>query len=109
MRACGRWLGPIAAMTLIAAPIGPAAIVLILAAGLNLAVLGVIRRDLVGWRRASARRSDEGVMLLHRRTVPHLRARRPFGVVEAQVRWRHASEAHRRGRELSFSLVKAPR
>jgi hypothetical protein len=28
--------------------------------------------------------------------VPHLRARRPMSVVEAQVRWRQAAEAHRR-------------
>jgi hypothetical protein len=28
--------------------------------------------------------------------VPRLRARRPFGIVQEQVRWRVRAEAHRR-------------
>jgi len=38
-------------------------------------------------------------MHLLRRTEPALRSRRPTGVVEMQVRWRQAAEAHRRTRE----------
>jgi hypothetical protein len=46
----------------------------------------------------------EGNMPMHllRRTEPALRSRRPVGVVEMQVRWRHAAEAHRRSRETNW-------
>jgi len=43
---------------------------------------------------------DTASLALLRRTVPELRMRRPFGTVEAQVRWREAAQSHRRRREL---------
>jgi hypothetical protein len=42
-----------------------------------------------------------GAIELRRRTVPALRLRRPEGVIAAQLRWREASEAHRRLRGLA--------
>jgi len=44
---------------------------------------------------------------LIRRTVPRLRARRPFGIVQEQVRWRERVEAHRR-RDLDLRLAGDP-
>jgi len=35
-------------------------------------------------------------IVLRRRTERALRARRPGSIIEMQVRWRHAAEAHRR-------------
>jgi hypothetical protein len=45
---------------------------------------------------------DESLLLL-RRTIPDLRMRRPGGVIQEQVRWRQAAEAHRRARESFWS------
>ena len=45
---------------------------------------------------------------LIRRTVPRLRARRPFGIVQEQVGWRVRAEAHRR-RGFALSLDGDPR
>jgi hypothetical protein len=36
---------------------------------------------------------------LQRQIVPHLRARHPPAVIEAQLRWRRAAETHRRLRK----------
>ena len=104
MRGQWRCFGPIAAATVMIAPIGEATIALLLAVALNLAIVAVIGRDLRQWRLAVARRAEEAALLLRRRTVPQLRSRRPFGVVEEQVRWRHAAEGHRSRREGPLSV-----
>ena len=44
---------------------------------------------------------------LIRRMVPRLRARRPFGIVQEQVRWRLQAEAHRR-RDLDLRFAGDP-
>jgi hypothetical protein len=41
---------------------------------------------------------DEATLRLLRRVVPHLRSRRPAGVIEAQQRWRQAAAARRHAR-----------
>ena len=38
---------------------------------------------------------------LQRLIVPHLRSRHPPAIIEAQLRWRRAAEAHRRLRKVS--------
>ena len=78
-------------------PIGQTTQLMVLLVGLNLILISMIVRDVTARRRAAAHvAQDQRQLFLLRRTVPHLRARRPMGVVEAQVRWRQASEAHRR-------------
>jgi hypothetical protein len=72
---------------------------------LLLAIEGCLIRALLRGRRRPAAAAmpviviDGGAAVqLLRRTEPQLRARRPFGVVEQQVRWRQAAEAYRRRR-----------
>ena len=78
-------------------PIGQTTQLMAFLIGLNLILITVIGRDVMARRRAAIHAEQQQRQLyLLRRTVPHLRARRPIGVVEAQVRWRQASEAHRR-------------
>jgi hypothetical protein len=42
----------------------------------------------------------EPLIWLTRWVIPQLRARRPVPVIEAQLTWRRAAEAHRRRREV---------
>src|SRR5262249_37176111 len=78
-------------------PIGQTTQVMTLLVGLNLILISMIGRDVLARRRVAIQiEQQQRQLYLLRRTVPHLRARRPIGVVEAQVRWRQASEAHRR-------------
>ena len=74
-------------------------VVLPIGATLELALALMLVRER-GQRPVSAPTSppieDRAPVHLIRRTVPRLRARRPFGIVEEQVRWRVRAEAHRR-------------
>ena len=91
---------PFGAALLAIAPIGNVALVLVLLVVADLAIALFIAR-LIAARRKKTVGSivvlDEGLpMHLRRRTEPGMRARRPTGIVEMQVRWRQAVEAHRR-------------
>jgi len=93
-------LTPATALLLSIAPIGNLALVLLLVAVADVAIALFFAR-LIAARRKAADASVvamDGVVPIDllRRTEPGLRARRPTGVVEMQVRWRHAAEAHRR-------------
>lgn len=100
-----RLLGPAIAATTLAAPIGDLTIVLVLLAMLTIgagamALADAIRRDETpAYEGPGEAEADTVQLFLKRRTLPHLRARHPTGVVRAQVIWRHAAEAHRRARE----------
>jgi hypothetical protein len=97
MPALSRLLGPVAAMILVVAPIGNATILLVVATTLNMRLAAIVVREVLGRKAAAAAALDDQRQLqLRRRTIPQLRARRPFGVIEAQVRWRQAAEARRR-------------
>lgn len=99
MRAAARLLGPVAATVLAVAPIGDATILLAIVASLNLGLAAIALREVVGESAAAPAQPDDPTPVnLLRRTAPQLRPRRPFGVIEAQVRWRQAAEAHRRSR-----------
>jgi hypothetical protein len=94
---------PATAFLLAVTPVGNLGLALILLVVADLLVVLFIAR-LIGARRKKNETSvvvlDRAVpMHLLRRTEPSLRSRRPTGVVEMQVRWRQAAEAHRRSRE----------
>jgi hypothetical protein len=104
---------PVSTVALTVTPIGTIALALVLFVVADLAIAVFIAR-MIAARRKAAENSVvmlDGVMLngvmidrdmpmhLLRRTEPALRSHRPIGVVEMQVRWRHAAEAHRRNRE----------
>jgi len=105
MDAYRRWAVPVATGSLLVAPVGDVTIALLLGIVLELAVIRVLWRDLNAWRAAAVQLENKSNLVLMRRTLPHLRARRPFGIVEAQVRWRDAAEAHRRRREMPLRAV----
>ncbi|HZT89543.1 MAG TPA: hypothetical protein VFA12_16335 [Stellaceae bacterium] len=67
----------------------------------DIAVVVLILRDLAEVRQRRREAAAAGAQLaLLRRTVPHLRQRRPAGVIEMQIRWRaraEAAAARRRG------------
>jgi hypothetical protein len=99
MRGVSALFGPIGiAGFLVLVPVGQMTQLILLLVGANLVLISIVARDVVARRRAAivSIEQDQRQLYLLRRTVPHLRARRPMGVVEAQVRWRQASEAHRR-------------
>ena len=91
-----------AALVLAAAPIGGCGLLLISVVAVDVAIVLFIAK-LIAHRRKAA---DPTVVALdgtvpiglRRRTEPALRSRRPAGVIEMQVRWRQAVEAHRRTR-----------
>ena len=83
-------------------PIGNATLLLMLLLSVE-AGLGLLLIREHRWRAMPATRatSEAEVHLpidLRRRTMPQLRAHRPFFIVEEQVRWRRAAEASRRRR-----------
>jgi hypothetical protein len=92
-------------------PVGNIALTLVLFVIADLAIAVFIAR-MIAARRKTTKNSIvmldgviiDGDMPMHllRRTEPTLRAHRPIGVVEMQVRWRHAAEAHRRNRETNW-------
>lgn len=94
---------PAVAAVLTIAPIEEYALFLLLVAAADIAIVLFIARLIAARRKAT----DTSVvamggavpLALRRRTEPGLRSRRPVGVVEMQVRWRHAVEAHRRTRQ----------
>ncbi len=107
---------PVTTVALTATPVGNIALALVLFVIADLAIAVFIAR-MIAARRKTTKNSIlmlngvmlNGVMLdgdmpmhLLRRTEPALRAHRPIGVVEMQVRWRHAAEAHRRNRETNW-------
>jgi hypothetical protein len=96
--------------TLVAAPIGNTTVLLLLSLSLELALAIMLVRER-GQRLGAAATSPpaEAPASVHlvRRTVPRLRARRPFGIVQEQVRWRVRAEAHRR-RGLDLRLAGDP-
>lgn len=96
---------PFTAFALTITPIGNLALGLVLLLVADLAIALAIAR-LIAARRKKAESTGSVVVInsdmpmhLLRRTEPALRSRRPTGVVEMQVRWRQAAEAHRRTRE----------
>jgi hypothetical protein len=94
---------PITAFTLTVTPVGHLGLALVLLIAADLALALVIARVIAARRKTTGSSvvvldSDMPMHLL-RRTEPALRSRRPTGVVEMQVRWRQAAEAHRRTRE----------
>jgi hypothetical protein len=96
---------PFTAVALAVTPVGNLGLAMVLLVIADLAVALFIAR-MIAARRPKAETSvvvlDSNVpMHLLRRTEPALRSRRPIGVVEMQVRWRQAAEAHRRSRETS--------
>ena len=84
---------------LVAAPIGSTTVLLLLSMTVELALVLMLVRER-GRRPVPAEMSapieNPAPAYLIRRTVPRLRARRPFGIVQEQVRWRVRAEAHRR-------------
>jgi hypothetical protein len=94
---------PVTAVALAVTPVGRLGLGLVLLIAADLAVALFIAR-MIAARRKTAESSvvvldSDMPMHLLRRTEPALRSRRPIGVVEMQVRWRQAAEAHRRNRE----------
>jgi hypothetical protein len=94
---------PATAFLLAVTPVGNVGLALVLLVVADLLVVLFIAR-LIAARRKRNENSlvvldDDVPMHLFRRTEPALRSRRPTGVVEMQVRWRQAAEAHRRSRE----------
>ena len=96
---------PFTAVALTITPIGNPALGLVLLLVADLAIALVIAR-MIAARRKKAESTGSVVVInsdmpthLLRRVEPALRSRRPMGVVEMQVRWRQAAEAHRRTRE----------
>ena len=91
---------------LVMAPIGNTTVLLLLSLTVELALVLMLVRER-GRRPVPAEMSvpieSPAPVYLIRRMVPRLRARRPFGIVQEQVRWRVRAEAHRR-RGLALSL-----
>jgi hypothetical protein len=94
---------PITAVLLAVTPVGNLGLALMLLLVADFLVVLLIARLIAARRK---KKNDSVVVLgsdvpmhLYRRTRPPLRSRRPTGVVEMQVRWRQAAEAHRRNRE----------
>jgi len=84
---------------LVVAPIGNTTVLLLLSLSLELALVLMLVRERTQRPEAatiSPPIEHQAPVHLIRRTVPGLRARRPFGIVEEQVRWRVRAEAHRR-------------
>jgi hypothetical protein len=99
------------AAILAVAPIGTTTVLLLLSLTLELALVLMLLRERAR-RPIPAEVSPpiehrEAVQLI-RRMVPRLRARRPFGIVQEQVRWRVRAEALRR-RGFALSLDGDPR
>jgi hypothetical protein len=94
---------PAAAFLFAVTPVGNLGLALVLLVVADLLVVLFIARIIAARRK----RTDNPIVTfdkdvpvhLLRRTEPSLRSRRPTGIVEMQVRWRQAAEAHRRGRE----------
>ena len=97
------FLASFGAAVLAILPIGNTALVLLLLVVADLAIALLTARVIARRRK----KTDEAVVVLdggipmhlRRRTEPAMRARRPIGVVEMQVRWRQAAEAHRQGQK----------
>jgi hypothetical protein len=96
-------LAPVTAFALAVTPVGNLGLALVLLVAADLAVALFIARMIAARRKATyssvVMLNSDVPMHLLRRTEPALRSRRPIGVVEMQVRWRQAAEAHRRNRE----------
>lgn len=93
---------PVTAAALAMAPVGQLGLGLVLLVAADLGVALIIARIIAARRRKTVSSivvlDSDAPMHLLRRTEPALRSRRPVGVVEMQVRWRQAAEAHRRAR-----------
>jgi len=93
-------LAPFTAVLLAIAPIGNLALAMVLVVVADIAIALFIARLIAARRKKTVGSvvvmDAEMPMELRRRTEPGLRARRPTGIVEMQVRWRQAAEAHRR-------------
>lgn len=93
----------VAALPLALLPVRNLGLLLLLAVAADLAIVVAIVR-VVSARRTRATEAEivsldgTGPVALRRRTEPKMRGRRPESVVEMQVRWRQAAEAHRRAR-----------
>lgn len=91
--------GPAATAILVVAPIGNTTVLLLLSLTLELALALMLVRERslrLGSAPMSPPTENPAPVHLIRRMVPRLRARRPFGIVQEQVRWRVRAEAHRR-------------
>ena len=97
-----RWVGfTILFLLLLALPLGDATVLLALAVAVDIAALLAVRQAPTRASVVMPIGKSGGSLYLRRRTVPELRMHRPGRVVEAQARWRQASEAHRRIRRLA--------
>lgn len=100
---------PVTAVALALTPVRNVGLVLALLVVADLALAVLIARLIRARRRKTTGSivmldvDDDMPMHLLRRTEPALRAHRPIGVVEMQVRWRQAAEAHRRNREKAWN------
>jgi hypothetical protein len=91
------------AFLLAVTPVRNLGLALVLLVVADVLVVLILARLIGAW----AKRHESSVVVfdsdvpMHRlrRTEPSLRSRRPTGVVEMQLRWRQAAEAHRRSRE----------
>ena len=102
--------GPVATAILVIAPIGNTTVLLLLSLTLELALALMLVRERslrLGSAPMSPPTENPAPIHLIRRMVPRLRARRPFGIVQEQVRWRVRAEAHRR-RGLDLRLAGDP-
>ena len=95
---------------LVVAPIGNTTVLPLLSLTLELALALMLVRERsqrLGSARISPPIEAPAPVHLIRRMVPGLRARRPFGIVQEQVRWRLRAEAHRR-RDLDLRFAGDP-
>ena len=95
-----RWIRSVSgsaavASGLIASPWGDLTGPLLLIAAADVAIVAAIVRTLLNMRQAAQPAADLEAprAALQRRLVPHLRSRRPVGVIEMQIRWRARAEA----------------
>jgi len=93
----------VTALSLSILPIGGATMLLLLMLAVDVAATILIVRHVPGRPSAVVPVGTEGSLYVLRRTVPELRMHRPTGVLDAQVRWRQAAEAHRRGRGVAVA------
>lgn len=96
MSALVRLLGLAVAAIMLASSAGELTMLLVLVIALNVGLIATVVADLTQ-RRGPEQEARQ--LHLRRRMIPHLRARHPTEIVQAQVLWREAAEAHRRARE----------
>jgi hypothetical protein len=90
-----------AVLLLLIMPLGHASVLLVLFVAVDLAAAALmLRPEPVLANSVVTVGGDRESLVLLRRTVPVLRARRPGMIIEEQVRWRQAAQAHRERRDI---------